>query len=211
MTDPKPDPGAELPSSRQLLRSTVIAAAVAAVLLVTAVLPGEYGVDPTGVGRVLGLTRMGDIKVALAKEARMADSVEAAPAPPPVETPVTAPVTAPVAIPVAPGGAAANSHVTEIVLRPNEGNEIKLTMRKDARVTYSWSVDGGVVNYDTHADAPGIRYHGYAKGTGKRADEGVLTAAFDGAHGWFWRNRGREVVTVTLRTNGEYQELKRIK
>lgn len=59
----------------------------------------------------------------------------------------------------------------------------------------------GVVNYDAHGDAPGIRYHGYAKGTGKASDEGVLVAAFDGAHGWFWRNRGKEAVTVTLRTN----------
>jgi hypothetical protein len=74
----------------------------------------------------------------------------------------------------------------------------------------SWSTNRGVVNYDTHADAPGIRYHGYAKGTGKAAEEGVLVAAFDGAHGWFWRNRGKEAVTVTLRTNGNYQELKRM-
>ena len=58
--------------------------------------------------------------------------------------------------------------------------------------------------------APGISYHGYAKGTAKASDEGVLVAAFDGAHGWFWRNRGKEVVTVTLRTNGNYQELKRM-
>lgn len=28
---------------------------------------------------------------------------------------------------------------------------------------------------------------------------------------WFWRNRGRELVTVTLRTHGDYQELKEIK
>ncbi|MDQ3518519.1 MAG: transmembrane anchor protein, partial [Gemmatimonadota bacterium] len=106
--------------------------------------------------------------------------------------------------------ATANSHVTDIELAPNQGKEIKLVMRKDARVTFSWSTDRGVVNYDTHADAPGIRYHGYGKGTGKQSDEGVLVAAFDGAHGWFWRNRGSEAVTVTLRTNGDYQELKRM-
>jgi hypothetical protein len=83
-------------------------------------------------------------------------------------------------------------------------------MRKDARVTYSWSTGGGVVNYDTHGDAPGIDYHGYGKGTATPSEEGVLVAAFDGAHGWFWRNRGGQAVTVTLRTNGDYQELKRM-
>jgi hypothetical protein len=60
---------AELPSSKQLLRSTVLAAITAAALLVTIVLPSEYAIDHTGVGNVLGLTRMGEIKVQLAQEA----------------------------------------------------------------------------------------------------------------------------------------------
>ena len=59
---------AELPSSRQLLRSTILAAISALVLLVAVVLPAEYGIDPTGVGRVLGITKMGDIKRQLAAE-----------------------------------------------------------------------------------------------------------------------------------------------
>jgi hypothetical protein len=29
-------------------------------------------------------------------------------------------------------------------------------------------------------------------------------------HGWFWRNRGTEVVTVTLRTSNDYQEVKQM-
>ena len=57
------------PSARQLLRSTIIAALVAVALLVTCVLPAEYGKDPTGVGRLLGLTQMGEVKLALAEEA----------------------------------------------------------------------------------------------------------------------------------------------
>ena len=60
---------AELPTSRQLLRSTILAAISALVLLVAVVLPAEYGIDPTGVGRVLGMTKMGDIKQQLAAEA----------------------------------------------------------------------------------------------------------------------------------------------
>src|SRR5215213_8541809 len=78
MPDMTTAPQGDLPSSRTLLRSTAIAAGVAALLLVTVVLPAEYGVDPTGVGRLLGLTRMGEIKVALAKEAATAAAAEAA-------------------------------------------------------------------------------------------------------------------------------------
>ncbi len=221
MTDPNAARTAQQASSRKLFRSTLIAATVAVVLLATVVLPAEYGVDPTGVGRVLGLTKMGQIKVALAREAALADSVEAAARQSGTTTPAETQTGAasvpelPVARTVRPAtpatasDSAGSTHVTEVVLRPNEGREIKLVMRKDGRVNYSWATDRGVVNYDTHADAPGIKYHGYAKGSGKRSDEGVLVAAFDGAHGWFWRNRGREVVTVTLRTSGDYRELKR--
>lgn len=209
MPDMPSAPQNELPSSAQLLRSTLIAAAVALVLLVTVVLPAEYGVDPTRIGRMLGLTQMGEIKVSLEKEAAAADSAEAA-ARLAGEGPVEALVPVASEAPEPAASLPAKSEVTELVLRPNEGAEIKLVMRKDARVNYSWSVAGGVVNYDTHADAPGISYHGYAKGSRQRSDEGVLVAAFDGAHGWFWRNRGTTAVTVTLRTNGEYAELKRM-
>ena len=223
MPDPNapgvPAPSVEPPSSARLLRSTLVAAVVAGVLLVTVVLPAEYGVDPTGVGRLLGLTEMGEIKMSLAREAALADSIEAATPQAGASAPAVTTSSAGTGatadqVATAPGAArttpAANSHVTEIVLRPAEGKEIKLVMRKDARVTYSWTTAGGVVNYDMHADAPGISYHGYTKGTATPSDEGVLVAAFDGAHGWFWRNRGSETVTVTLRTNGDYTELKRM-
>ena len=42
------------------------------------------------------------------------------------------------------------------------------------------------------------------------AAEGVLEAGFDGKHGWFWRNRGKTDVTVILKTDGEYTEIKRM-
>ena len=70
---------AELPSTARLLRSTAIAACIAAALLVTVVLPAEYNIDPTGIGRVLGLTEMGEIKTQLAREAE-ADRQSAPPA-----------------------------------------------------------------------------------------------------------------------------------
>ena len=77
MSNPQLPPIA--PSSpRQMLRSVLIALAVALLLLFTVVLPAEYGIDPTGAGRVLGLTRMGEIKVRLAKEAAADAAADAA-------------------------------------------------------------------------------------------------------------------------------------
>lgn len=51
---PPPPP----PSIRTLALATLGAALVAALVLVVAVLPAEYGVDPTGLGARLGLTRL---------------------------------------------------------------------------------------------------------------------------------------------------------
>lgn len=56
---------------------------------------------------------------------------------------------------------------------------------------------------------PGV-FHSYGKGRDARSHEGELVAVFLGNHGWFWRNRSREVVIITLRTDGAYRELKRL-
>ena len=47
-----------LPTKSELLRATGIALAVAIVILVTTILPAEYGVDPIGVGSGLGLDKL---------------------------------------------------------------------------------------------------------------------------------------------------------
>ncbi len=45
-------------ASGRLLRSTAIAAVTAGLVLLLLVLPAEYNIDPTGVGRALGLTAL---------------------------------------------------------------------------------------------------------------------------------------------------------
>jgi hypothetical protein len=202
-------PASELPSPRALLRSTVIAVAVAVVILVTIVLPAEYGIDPTGIGRPLGLTRMGEIKVALANEAAAdaaADSAAAA---------ATAASSGLQAAPTPVDALAGDSgEVVEVLLEPGQEREFELVMERGGVVQYEWFTDWGVVSFDLHGDppnAPADFYHGYGKGTGRAADKGVLTAAFDGAHGWLWQNRGTEAVTVTLRVSGAYSEIREIK
>jgi hypothetical protein len=34
-----------------------------------------------------------------------------------------------------------------------------------------------------------------------------MAAAFDGKHGWFWRNRTTEIMTITLQVAGEYSDI----
>jgi len=186
----------ELPSKEKLIKSTVIAAVSAAVILATVVLPAEYGIDPTGIGNVLGLKKMGEIKLSLAKEAaeeksKNDDSESKDKSTENADT--------------------AQNHVVTISLAPNEGKEIKLKMDKGKTASYKWESSGGKVNFDIHGDSKSlnIKYHNYSKGS-SILSEGIITADFDGYHGWFWRNRTGKSVDVTLTTSGEYQELVRI-
>ena len=222
---------AELPTSGQLLRSTMIAAGAAAVLLVTIVLPAEYGVDPTGAGRLLGLRQMGEIKTQLQQEAeadRLRDPQSAQPPVAPAPTTLPAPerrssligtMVAELLIgraqaQAAPAPTPSSQQAQEITvtLKPNEGAEVKAPMKKGAELTYAWTVEGGTVNHDTHGSASaGGAEQSYTKGRGVPGDKGVLTAAFDGDHGWFWRNRGTKDVTLKLTATGEFGALKRVK
>ena len=192
----------ELPSSAKLLKSTLIAAITAIVILVTIVMPAEYGVDPTGVGKVLGLKRMGEIKVSLAKEAELDANPNSATlglSSADVEQAVVVEKTS-----------ALNNHEMTLTLAPDQGREIKVTLSKGATVDYDWETSGGKASFDVHGDskALNINYHSYYKGS-EQTRSGTLIAEFDGHHGWYWRNRSSEPMTITLKTNGDYTDIKR--
>ncbi|KAA0935019.1 transmembrane anchor protein [Psychrobacter sp. ANT_H59] len=201
---------AELPSSKQLMKSTVLAVIAAIVLLFTVVLPAEYGIDPTGVGKLLRLTEMGQVKQQLAEEAAADAAGLLATDTLASETPDIDNVAEQAVSATLSDTAVANGQWRDEIpftLTPGEGLEIKMKMAAGGKSEYSWIVTGGDVNFDTHGDAPGQAIS-YEKGRGIAADEGVLEAAFTGNHGWFWRNRGQSDVQVVLRTRGDYSTIK---
>ncbi|MFO7528123.1 MAG: hypothetical protein R6W86_04860 [Marinobacter sp.] len=220
----------ELPSTAKLIRSTIIAAIVALVLLATIVMPAEYALDPTGAGRLLGLTEMGEIKEQLAQEAsadkaaqtvavqsstgqKAPEAAEPVAAKPAQET---ASASAPEAEPAPEEPVSEPAPVepqwqdeVRVVLSPGEGTEFKLTMEEGAVARFSWISQGGAINYDTHGDGGGQSIS-YEKGRGVPEDEGKLVAAFTGNHGWFFRNRNDNDITLVLRTGGDYGKLKKM-
>lgn len=203
---------AELPSTRQLIRSTVIAFVAAIVILLTIVLPSEYGLDPTGAGGVLGLTEMGEIKTQLSNEAeadRLRDQKNQAPSGD--RSSLLNSVVSLFSI----RSAAAQTTMPEwketysLTLTPGQGAEVKLVMAKGATAAFTWSAKDGVANFDLHGDGGG-KSISYKKGRGVAGGEGLLKAAFDGNHGWFWRNRTKRDITIILKVRGDYSELKRV-
>lgn len=187
----------DLPTNAQLRRSTVIAVIGAAAIGVMVYLPAEYGIDPTGVGSVLGLTEMGEIKQQLEAEAEadrrlhgnddsssLMDSVFG------------------LFVSTAHAQEAWTDELT-FTLEPGASTEVKATMEAGATLTYAWVATGGRVNFDLHAHA-GSEAVTYEKGRGQTSGEGSFETPFAGDHGWFWRNRDDQPVTVTLQLRGDY-------
>ena len=207
----RPDPE-ELPSSRQLIKSTIIAAVAAAVILVTVILPAEYGIDPTRIGKILGLASMGEIKTQLAEEAAVDRLKELRRQKPKDDKDRSSLMENIFGLVVSTAHAQAAKPVwtnkVSVTLTPGKGTEIKLVMKKGAVAVFAWTVDRGVVNYDLHGDGRGQSIS-YKRGRAVPGHEGSLKAKFSGNHGWFWRNRGKQDVTVTLSVRGAYSEVKR--
>ncbi|WP_421724346.1 transmembrane anchor protein [Bauldia sp.] len=190
----------QLPSSAQLLRSTIVAAAAAVVILVTVVLPAEYAIDPTGIGRILGLTDMGEIKQELADEAEQDRAIHGDD-----QSSLLAPLFG-LLVTSAQAEEAWRDEVT-FTLEPGAYTEIKLVMVEGNTAEYAWVADGGRINYDLHAHGVGGQSVDYLKGRGETSGEGSFEAPFPGEHGWFWRNRDSADVTVTLQLRGDYSAL----
>lgn len=204
----------DLPTARQLWRSTAIAAGAAAALLVTVVWPSEYGLDPTGIGGVLALAEMGEIKAQLAEEAGADRLMLEGQAEPQSSL-------QPGLLDVIFGAIVGTAHAQEapvvapewqdeitFALEPGQGLEIKLVMEEGAAAPFEWKVEGGEVNFDLHGDGSGNEIS-YEKGRAVPEATGELTAAFTGNHGWFWRTRGDTPVSMTLRVAGASSEIKR--
>lgn len=189
----KIDPSS-LPALKDLHRATTGIAIVTALLVLFVVLPAERGIDPTGVGGVLGLTLLGDIK----QGASSGPPNGSEPAAVDVATPAPAP--------------SFRTDELSVTIAPKEGTEVKAVMRAGDQLLYSWDTAGGRVFYDFHgepAGAPSDVFTSFKKGT-RGAAEGEFEAPFDGVHGWYWRNVGPKKVTVTLKTSGVYSTISEI-
>lgn len=206
-----------LPSTARLLKATALSVVVAAAILITTVLPAEYGIDPTGIGARLGL------------DVLQPANVEAAVAAPSASTPQTS--TTATSIPKDDASAAlavkanaafgANagqsldaaafsastaelrSDTFSVTLEPGKGAEVKAALRAGDGLVFRWTASGDVA-VDMHGEAPDAKgtWTSYAVETAQREASGTFVAAFDGTHGWYWQNRGTEPVTVEIVVTG---------
>lgn len=185
-----PYPGADLPAPtlRRLNHAVLIAIGSASLIATTMVLPAEYGIDITGMGRILGLTRMGQMKAAQSNGETQSP---------------TGPVAGDSITNTPDGGKR-----VQFVIGPYGGREAKAVMKAGAEMAYEWSTDGETVEYEFHGDPetpkkPGD-YTSYETGR-KAAAKGRFKAGFAGHHGWFWKNLTARPVVITATVNGSVE------
>ena len=167
-------------TTKTLITALIVATVLATILFVIVVLPAEYGIDPTGVGERFGLTALA--------EAQPTDIFEL------TDEALTF---------------ALREDETEIVIPARDALEFKFQLEQYGNLAYEWTTDNGALYFDLHgepeADASGS-FVSYASATNSEM-KGSITAPFAGSHGWFWRNSSGSDVTVTLKTQGNYEIL----
>jgi hypothetical protein len=193
-------------SGKNLVGATIIALILAAVILVVAVLPAEYGIDPLGIGGALGLTKLNaeggetaplDLKaLAEAKPTPIGNRLLSTP-------------------PVLTDWNRDQTRIYKVDDRkfelPVGGQvEFKYQIRKGSNLVYSWA-STGKVKYEFHGEpnaGPSGTYQSYAKDdkVGIETGHGSFTAPFSGIHGWYWENATDKPVTVRLRSAGFYTQ-----
>ena len=183
-----------IPAGR-LIALTAGGLIVATVAVFGAILPAEFNMDPLGIGKATGLSRLW--------------------APPEVAFDASKAGTGPLAREYEIGF---RTDTIEIPLRDGDdrtrGNELeyKVRMKKDATLIYEWSV-ADIANpeefyFDFHGhtvvEGQDMTVATYKQATGTSA-KGALTAPFEGVHGWFLQNQSAKAVVVKIKLSGFYE------
>ncbi len=167
------------PSTKSLLLSCVFSTLLAIVILVVAVLPAEFNIDPTGLGKALGLTVLSQSTTGSdVKPSAMSCSDKS-------EWKDTVIITVPA----------------------NKGLEYKFSIAKDEKFEFIWNtLDSTELYFDFHGEPKGDT-SGYFKSYTVKTESqssGSLVAPFTGVHGWYWENKTNQPVTIILKTRGNY-------
>ncbi len=181
-------------SRGRLLLTTLSLAVLAAMIILGVILPVEFNKDPLGLGRLSGLSRLW-----APDQTEVSTDGVSGPAAREYDVPFRTDV---IEIPLA--DFMAGQQMSEL--------EYKVRMKRGATLVYSWSVSGADdprdIRFDQHGHTDpdpgeGMEVANYRRGSGL-AQQGSMTAPFDGIQGWFFQNNGDRPVVIRLRLAGFY-------
>jgi len=172
-----------VPSGRALAKATIVPLVLGGAVLVTTVLPAEFGVDPVGTGRALGLLDL-----------YASESAAAAPA---------------VILPTEGGPVFTqpSPYMTDaraFTIGAYGTLEFKYQLAGGAAMLYEWKATESV-SFDFHTERGGTPDEGDTFEKGEASEkQGAYIAPYAGIHGWYWKNNTDRDVRITLTSTGFY-------
>jgi hypothetical protein len=164
-----------LPSRKGLLIRVLASLVAALVIAFGFILPAEYQIDPTGFGKITGLTKMG--QGASTASTTAAHSYTQA---------------------------FRNDHV-DLTLFPGMDYEYKVRMKQGEVLVYSWTADGVYeYDFHGESDKDPGNAVSYKAGNAAES-HGSLIAPFQGIHGWYRKNNGTKPQVIKLKMAGQYE------
>lgn len=194
---------------KQLLKSILIAFLIGAFVLVTAVLPAEYNMDPIGTGKLFGFSKLyvdqtpketvtlKMKKLTIEKLGSSKDVVK------PIEANNPAPKEQ----------YNEQNDIINIVVPAGKGIEYKFNALKYGSIKYEWECsDNSIVFLDFHGEVKeenppkNVFYESYTLAYSSNM-AGTFTAPFEGKHGWYFKNENKDDITITIKLKGQYKLL----
>jgi len=107
-------------------------------------------------------------------------------------------------------GAPMRTDSMSVTLAPGKGAEVKAILAKGQSLVFHWTATSEVA-VDMHGERKDANeeYTSYAVEGSQKQASGTLTAPFDGSHGWYWKNQGKQTVTVRVSVTGFQAKLMR--
>ncbi|TDR17421.1 hypothetical protein [Marinicella litoralis] len=183
----KQDDDIPVTSNKALIIATISALVLSVVVYFTIIMPAEYNIDPTGLGKKLGLT-------VLAEQ-------------------VTEPIVSQTEVNPVPDEANAaefefREDIVMITVPANKGIEYKFTLQAFSKLNYEWkTIDASNIYFDFHGEPAGDTtgyFESFTIATTNQM-QGSATVPFTGSHGWYWKNSTNQDVSIELKTSGKYQ------
>lgn len=162
-------------SATTLIKACFAALCLASAVFTVAILPAEYNIDPTGLGKSMGLTSLSSVEpvkssATTAKVSYQNDTVS-------IEVPPMSGL--------------------EYKLHLQKGAKLKYQWSSATESIY-FDFHG-----EPQGDTTGY-FESYTISTSNEIS-GTLTAPFEGSHGWYWKNTSTEAITISLNIEGAYQ------
>ena len=181
MNQPKNIPMASI---KHLIIATISALTIAVLIYFTVILPAEYNIDPTGIGKKLGLTVLSkpvqsqDIKQNITENKPTEDSF------------------------------AFREDRVLVEIPAKKSVEYKFDIKEFGNLTYQWKTqDDSNIYFDFHGEPAGDKtgyFESFTIATTNKM-KGSATVPFKGSHGWYWKNTSDQAKTIELITSGNYQ------